>query len=83
MRLFVAILLVGGCVPVAPTSEAPCAQACENMERLGCEEAQPDEEGATCVQVCEAVEEGGEFSLNPECRAEKTSCEAMTECDEN
>jgi len=66
-----------------PEEETPCQKACDRMAELGCEEAEPDEEGSSCVEVCENVESRGDFSLNPECRAQQDSCEEMeSNCNE-
>lgn len=84
IRLVFSSFLLFSCMAPEMTPElSACDRACRRMEVLGCEEAQPDEEGSTCVEVCENVEKQGFFSLNPECRARKNSCEEMEQCDVN
>lgn len=43
--------------PAPPPKPLPgeftCADACENLRRLGCASAAPTPHGATCVEVCE------------------------------
>ena len=76
--------------PDTPKEPSACERACAQMEKLGCEEAEPEcedgesgEDCDTCVEVCENAEKTGLMDLNPECRAEQSSCEAMEEaCNE-
>lgn len=86
MRLFlsVAILLVG-CSALPPAPPAPpevqteqtfsdCELACQNMAELGCDIAEPDEDGSTCVEICDWTQEQGLVDLEPELLAEATEC---------
>jgi hypothetical protein len=59
---------------------ASCADACAHLDELGCPEAEPTPEGATCVEVCENVETSGTVTLNPACVIEITACAQVDEC---
>jgi hypothetical protein len=68
--------------PPAPDAGDPasCADACAHLEELGCEEAEPTPEGATCEEVCEAVESSGTVTLNPACVLQIETCEEIDGC---
>ena len=65
------------CAFLSPPTEGECKAACERMAELECPEAEPDEDGNTCVEVCINAEASGIIRLNPSCRAQQDSCEAM------
>lgn len=84
-----AILIIAGCPattikphPVQPTDTPSCAAACKKLEGLkradgtvGCEEAQPLEDGTSCTKFCEDTQNSG-HALRPSCIIEKvTRCE--------
>ena len=49
------LLMASRCVPAPadPTSDPEgCANACENLRDLGCEEGEPTDAGASCEDVC-------------------------------
>jgi hypothetical protein len=68
----------------APEDDAathtPCYQACKQLAKLGCPEAQPTTGGATCTQVCQNVEDSGVVSMNPSCVARAESCSIAKAC---
>lgn len=80
--LLTPFLLAAQC-QVEPRSDGPrpCELACANLERLGCEEAEPTPAGAPCTTwMCHA--EAGPVSHNPTCIAGAPTCEAARECGE-
>lgn len=54
--------------------QSACERACLRMEELGCEEAQPDEDGTSCAVICEETQKAGLIDLEPEKIAESDSC---------
>jgi len=79
--LIVAVALAAAhCGPPSPPAPTPtnatCADACATLERIGCEEAQPTDEGATCVEVCENA---GDLPLA--CLAGADSCVDAEACE--
>jgi hypothetical protein len=58
----------------------PCERACLRLAELGCEEAQPTDDGASCVDVCRNVEDSGAVSLDPECVVQIAQCEDVDAC---
>ena len=61
--------------PTPPKPEpTPCERACAHWERLGCEVAEPDEEGNSCTFICEETQKGGLIDLKPELAEESQSC---------
>ena len=57
-----------------PEGMSDCARACLRMSELNCPEAEPDEEGTTCVEICEETQAAGLIDLEPEKIAESDSC---------
>lgn len=83
--LLIAAVLAATCTPTPvpepepqepsdPSSASACGKACERWEQLGCDVAKPDEEGNTCVDVCEHTQLWGLVDLHPEDAATATSC---------
>jgi len=66
----------GGAPPVAD----PCERACGRLADLGCPEAEPTEDGASCVEVCRNVQDSGAVSLDPECVTQLARCEDVDGC---
>ena len=58
----------------------PCERACQRLTELGCEEAEPTEGGASCVEVCRNVEDSGAVSLDPDCVAQLAACADIDAC---
>jgi len=58
----------------------PCERGCLRLAELGCEEAEPTDEGASCVDVCRNVEDSGAVTLEPECVAQIAQCEDVDAC---
>jgi hypothetical protein len=52
--------------PHPPDDTPSCTTACQKMENMGCEEAQPAEDGTTCQKFCEDTQNSG-HALNPSC----------------
>jgi hypothetical protein len=61
-------------------AHTPCYLACQRLTKLGCPEAQPTAEGATCTQVCTNIESTGNISMGPECVAGATTCKIARAC---
>lgn len=61
-------------------SHDDCTAACAHLAELGCEEARPTPAGATCVQVCDNVEQSGATTLDVACVERAPTCEAVDEC---
>ena len=85
MRCIAFALALAGCAfnveprmdpDVAPTD---CAAACERLEALECEEAEPTPNGTTCVQVCRNTE-NSPITLNPACVVGIATCEQIEDC---
>ena len=65
---------------VVPVSGSDwCGPACENLQRLGCEEGEPLEDGTSCSAFCEETQKQG-HPLNPRCVAHITSCDLLDSC---
>lgn len=91
--ILLAICLMGGSCwgPVKPDPKIPddsemCADACDNLRNLGCEEGEdlPDSEGnvVTCEIFCLETQGKG-HALNPTCVAKITACDQLEpECSE-
>lgn len=56
--------------PVLPTDTPSCASACAKLEKLGCEEGKPLEDGTSCTKFCEDTQNSG-HALRPSCILEK------------
>ena len=85
-RLAIILCLAAGCstgpapIPDPPPQPDACQAACERLAALGCPEAEPTPEGASCDTVCRNVEESGVTSMRPGCVAEANSCEEADSC---
>lgn len=85
-----ALCLAGACSlpPTMPPSRlvpvqgdpSGCPAACERFESLGCPEAEPTPDGATCVDVCRNAETSGYLTVKPSCIASAESCDEAREC---
>jgi hypothetical protein len=64
---------------VDAAAHTPCYRACQQLTKLGCDEAKLTAGGATCTTVCQNAESGG-LSMNPECVARASSCPAARAC---
>jgi len=51
-----------------------CETACEHWSNLGCDIAEPDEDGNGCVLICKETQEGGLIDLEPEKATESDTC---------
>jgi predicted small lipoprotein YifL len=83
-------------VPVPPTpidappdaddtggrAPATCYDVCKRQAALGCIGAKPTAHGATCMEVCNAVQSSGVVTWNLGCRANAPSCAAADLCEE-
>lgn len=56
-----------------------CLAACETLQRLGCPEGEPLEDGTSCVQFCEKTQKEG-HPLKPVCVKDITSCDQLDDC---
>lgn len=67
-------------VPVDPVpATSDCSTACDNMRRLGCEEGETTDEGATCEMWCENAARSP-APLPVACMTRAQSCEAAGNC---
>jgi hypothetical protein len=75
MKNSILLLFILGCssipqpTPHPPIDTPSCATACQKMEGMGCEEAQPAEDGTTCQKFCEDTQSSG-HALSPSCIAQ-------------
>ena len=76
MKWPVLLVLLTACYPdpATPTTQPPCAAACEVLRDLGCESAATTPAGATCETVCETTERSGYATTHPECVALARDC---------
>lgn len=76
--ILVLAVLLAGCPnqevirpnPVQPTDTPSCATACAKLEKMGCEEGKPLEDGTSCTKFCEDTQKAG-HALRPSCILEK------------
>ena len=90
MRTIIVALALSACTvqpplpgPVEPEpapNPSGCAAACERLRALSCPEGGETPAGATCEDVCHAVEESGLTTLDPACLAEIDSCGEQDAC---
>ena len=79
LRLALIGLLVCGCSQL-PAPEPPsddqdgCEAACKRLEELGCEEAEPDANGNSCVVICRETLNAGILTLDTEGVAKANRC---------
>jgi hypothetical protein len=85
--LLAAVLAASRCTPPPPTpvpeplpGEFTCRDACAQFRHLGCEEAEPTPEGATCVEFCGVAQEGP-APLNLGCIVRANSCDQARRCE--
>lgn len=64
---------------VDAATHTPCYLACQQLAKLGCDEAKLTAGGATCTTVCQNAETGP-ISMHPECVAKAASCPAARAC---
>jgi hypothetical protein len=91
----VILIIKCGSTPVTPVHDDPnipedCAAACENMERLGCDEAKGSpgvdekfgtEDDVSCSDVCNNVMSGiYGIPMNLVCVSKVDSCEDVVNC---
>jgi hypothetical protein len=77
LALVFAVLVLSGCPsdvikpkPVEPKDTASCADACGKLNKLGCEEGKPLEDGTSCEKFCVDSQQSG-HALRPSCIVEK------------
>lgn len=70
----------GGAGGAPPVVLEPCELACQRLAELGCPEAEPTDDGASCVDVCRNVQDSEAVSLEPECVAKLLRCEDLDGC---
>jgi hypothetical protein len=84
LAIAVSLLVAAHCgnkpPPDGEGDPASCVDACAHLDELGCPEAEPTPEGATCVEVCRNVETSGTITLNPACVVEIDECAQVDEC---
>jgi hypothetical protein len=66
--------------PPAPGA-VPCPVACARLAELGCPEADPTPDGASCVDVCQNVEDSGVLRYPTGCVAAATTCAEAQRCE--
>jgi hypothetical protein len=62
-----------------PDAGATCESVCAHWAELGCEEAKPTPDGASCVSVCENIQKGN-LPDDLECQAAVKSCDEIDDC---
>jgi hypothetical protein len=65
-------------VPI-PKDSSSCAAACANLQKLGCEEGKPLEDGTTCEKFCVDTQKAG-HDLNPKCLVTVEECYEVEAC---
>lgn len=78
-------LLFMACGP-KPTPHIPddthmCADACENLRALGCQEGEQLEDGSSCESFCVETQDSG-HALNPTCVSQIQACSEIESCGE-
>ncbi len=58
---------------------ATCESVCAHWTDLGCKEAQPTPDGASCVEVCENIQQSN-LKDDLECQVAVTSCDQIDGC---
>jgi hypothetical protein len=65
----------------SPPEQSACSDTCAEYERLGCEEAEPTEDGGECEDVCEnAAESGWVLAKEQGCLERAQTCEEARGC---
>lgn len=59
---------------------ATCVTACARLTELACLAALPTPEGASCVTVCQNIQESGVMLWNLDCISRSPSCNATDVC---
>lgn len=54
-----------------------CTRACRNLKALGCPEAEKEDGGLSCYDVCAKAEASGKFTLRPDCVADAGTKEQL------
>jgi hypothetical protein len=85
MKQSVLVIVLIGCVDNGavvrdPLPTANCASACARLDECGREEAQPAEDGTTCAQLCEEVQNLGIPAIDPECVVAAKTCSDIDRC---
>ena len=77
LSVFVLLLSACGASPIAPPRDTgDCERACKVLETLGCPEAKPTRNGASCAAVCEANRE----MLSVSCVAKAGTADDVRAC---
>ena len=66
-------------VPIEPGDTSDCAAACANLEKLGCDEGKPLEDGTTCTKFCKDTQKSG-HGLKPSCVVNLKACGEIESC---
>lgn len=83
MKTLLVAIFVSSCSIMceSPAAQVPtehlisdCEAACNRLQDLGCEEGEPDEDGASCLVICEETQAAGLVDLEPEKIAASESC---------
>lgn len=86
------VLIVACCGPIPPpkppdpplpppVENVDCGAVCERAATLSCEWAESTPDGATCVQVCQKIQDSGVVQWDLECRVQSESCAEMDACE--
>ena len=70
----------GGLMLPDDSVEARCGNACAQLARLGCPEAQPNPGGDSCVTICIKVEVSKKMTMKPDCIAKAQSVKELSTC---
>lgn len=69
-------------VPDLPPFEDPtCEDACRKLQSLECQAGEETEDGSSCEEVCENLQESGIVSWDLQCMTEIENCDQVANCD--
>src|SRR6185436_11934372 len=66
--------------PNPPPNVPSCGTACAAMQALGCPEGFPTDAGATCVEVCTAMQGMPAIGYPVACVSQASTCAAVDAC---
>lgn len=93
LALLLVVLAACHTTPAVPVTETPdaqvddaapratCASWCLHALALDCPAAKPTPKGASCVAVCDNVQDSGVVQWNLTCRSTAKSCAAADDCE--
>jgi hypothetical protein len=61
-------------------ASATCSNACANLKKLGCPEANTLPGGDTCVVLCQKTQASGKFDMKPSCVSKAKDVAGLKAC---